>query len=206
MLNVKQLAYAVVTSFLLRYDFQDNDSRRRMLRSSNAQCGNIPKLIEESVRCFTDIEQYWRWYAFWDYSRCSQPLGRRAIHCLQLKLSERRTRATAKATLVAAMDSQIKTAGSEGNLDLLKTLTSQKDTFESSGILPDTQSLKDAVARYTDASRKADGELVSAYETAIDSATPEQAMMLRKERARFTGKGQADKPRRRFTTVRWACS
>ena len=101
--------------------------------------------------------------------------------------------AKAKTDLVQAMDKQIKDAGSAGNLDLLKTLTSQKDAFETTGILPDAAPLKDAVAAYTQAMHKADGELVAAYETAINSATPDQAMVLRKERRELL-EGASDKP------------
>ena len=95
-------------------------------------------------------------------------------------------RAKARAALVQAVDAQIKAAGSAGDLDALKLLTAQKDGFVTAGVLPNLPALKDAVALYTQALRKADGGMVAAYETAIEAYTSkskaEEAMNVRKER------------------------
>src|SRR4051812_14532198 len=76
-------------------------------------------------------------------------------------------RAKAKNTLIASIDALIKSAGAAGDLEGLKTLTAQKDALVSTGVLPNLPTLKDAVGQYTLAQRKADGELVAAYEVAI---------------------------------------
>jgi hypothetical protein len=94
--------------------------------------------------------------------------------------------ARARAALIQAIDAHIKTTAASGDLDALKSLTSQKDAFTTVGVLPNAALLKDAVTQYSAALRKADGQLVVAYEAAIQALTDtnqaDEAKNLRRER------------------------
>src|SRR5271168_2215121 len=89
----------------------------------------------------------------------------------QAKAARVTARATARSELIAAMDAQIKASADAGNLDELKVLTTQKDTFTFTGLAPNTASVKDATAKYALALRKADGQFVAEYEAAIADYT-----------------------------------
>jgi hypothetical protein len=107
-------------------------------------------------------------------------------------------RSKAKAALISAIDAQIKTTGAAGDLEGLKALTSQKDALVSTGVVPNLPSLKEAAGQYTLALRKADGELVAAYEAAIQSYAEAQrtadADVLRKERQDLLSGNGDDSP------------
>ncbi len=108
-------------------------------------------------------------------------------------------RAKARTTLIQAIDVQIKTAGSAGDLDTLKILTTQKDDFLTAGIVPNIPALKEPVAQYTQSLRKADGALVAAYETAIEAYTSESkadaAAVVRNDRcALLDGTSESSSP------------
>jgi hypothetical protein len=102
-------------------------------------------------------------------------------------------RAKARTALVSSIDALIKSAGAAGDLDRLKTLTAQKDALVGNGVLPNLPSLKEPVAQYTLTLRKADGELVAAYEVAIqaysDAQKSAEADTLRKERQQLLSSG-----------------
>jgi hypothetical protein len=111
------------------------------------------------------------------------------------KTTRTEERARAKTTLVASIDVFIKAAAGAGDLEGLKVLTAQKDALVTAGVLPNLAVLKDPVAQYTQALRKADGELVAAYETAIQSYANAQknteADALRRERQQLLNGGAA---------------
>jgi hypothetical protein len=79
--------------------------------------------------------------------------------------------AKARAAFVAAFDTAIKDVARSGDLDAVKALQADKQSFESSGRVPSTGRMKAAGAEYQQAVRQAKSGLEKAYDAAVRAYT-----------------------------------